>query len=113
MEVVKDLKPCWEDLGVRLGLRLDGLQQFGVVIEYVKYYPTPSWKQVAETLQQMKRDKLADYVTTKYVRGMHVTLNKVDSLTSNLTQNNLFMVCVSCDCAQSNFNFTHTKSHIP
>ena len=75
MEVMKDLKPCWEDLGVRLGLRLDGLQEFGivgVVDEYVKYYPTPSWKQVAEALQQMKLDKLADYITTKYVRGMNM-----------------------------------------
>ena len=74
MEVVKDLKSCWKDLGVRLALRLDGLQEFGmadVVIEYVKYYPTPSWKQVAEALQQMN-SRLADYVTTKYVRGMNM-----------------------------------------
>ena len=43
-----------------------------VVDEYVRRYPTPSWKKVATALQRMKLDKLADEVTTKYVRGMNV-----------------------------------------
>ena len=43
-----------------------------VVDEYVRHYPTPSWKKVATALQEMKLDKLADDVTTKYVRGMDV-----------------------------------------
>ena len=41
-----------------------------MVDEYVRHYPTPSWKEVATALQRMKLDKLADEVTTKYVRGM-------------------------------------------
>ena len=43
-----------------------------MVDEYVRGYPTPSWKQVATVLQEMKLDKLADEVTIKYVRGMDV-----------------------------------------
>ena len=79
MEVVKEVEHCWEDLGDRLDLRTCGLRLAGVhgmadvVDEYVRHYPTPSWKKVAKALQRMKLDKLADEVTTKYVRGMDVT----------------------------------------
>ena len=87
MEVmVKEVEHHWEDLGCNLGLRTkftDGrfelLGMHGmadVVDEYVRHYPTPSWKEVATALQEMELDKLADEVTTKYVRGMdanHVT----------------------------------------
>ena len=90
MEVVKDVEHRWEDLGRKLGVRTvddDDLQlrrqlisvggekihvMADVVNEYVRGYPTPSWKQVATVLQEMKLDKLADEVTTKYVRGMDV-----------------------------------------
>ena len=44
----------------------------GVVDEYVRRYPIPSWKKVATVLQRVELDKLADEVTTKYVRGMDV-----------------------------------------
>ena len=73
MEVVKEVEHCWEDLGYNLGFpmyRLSGMAD--VVDEYVRHYPTPSWKGVATVLQRMKLDKLADEVTTKYVRGMDV-----------------------------------------
>ena len=92
MEVVKEVEHRLMDLGLKLGLR-KGLfidQLIGTVInqpscvhgmadvvdEYVRRYPTPSWKEVATALQEMELDKLADEVTTKYVRGMgvnHVT----------------------------------------
>ena len=82
MEVVKEVEHHWEDLGRKLGLRrhlvgiewqLSGVHGMAdVVDEYVRGYPTPSWKQVATVLQEMKLDKLADKVTTKYVRGMDV-----------------------------------------
>ena len=78
MEVVKEVEQRWEDLGRKLDLCTRGLQLAGVhgmadvVDEYVRRYPTPSWKKVATALQEMELDKLADEVTTKYVRGMDV-----------------------------------------
>ena len=78
MEVVKDVEHRWEELGHILDLPMYQLQQSGVhgmadvVDEYVRRYPTPSWKKVATALQRMELDKLADEVTTKYVRGMDV-----------------------------------------
>ena len=76
MEVVKDVENHWKDLGLKLGLplyQLSGVHGMAdVVDEYVRRYPTPSWKQVGAALQRMELDKLADEVTTKYVRGMDV-----------------------------------------
>ena len=78
MEVVKKAEHHWEDLGFKLHLRtrhrrLQGVHGMAdVVDEYVRHHPTPSWKKVATALQEMKLDKLADEVTTKYVRGMDV-----------------------------------------
>ena len=80
MEVVKEVEHRWEDLGLKLRLRTVGIKRqlqgvrgmSDVVDEYVRRYPTPSWKKVATALQRMKLDKLADEVTTKYVRGMDV-----------------------------------------
>ena len=82
MEVVKEVEHHWEDLGRKLSLRqhrvgtkfqLIGVHDMAdVVDEYVRRYPTPSWKGVGAALQRMKLDKLADEVTTKYVRGMDV-----------------------------------------
>ena len=75
MEVVKEVEHRWEELSGKLGLPMYRLPVPGmadVVDEYVRHYPTPSWKKVATALQKMKLDKLADEVTTKYVRGMDV-----------------------------------------
>ena len=76
MEVVKEVEHRWWDLGLKLGLslyQLSGMHGMAdVVDEYVRRYHTPSWKGVATALQEMKLDKLADEVTTKYVRGMDV-----------------------------------------
>ena len=36
---------------------------------YIRYYPTPSWQDIASALQEMGLDDVADVVTTKYVRG--------------------------------------------
>ena len=90
MEVVKEVEDRLEELGRKIGLRMVGLEirlygvqgMAGVVDEYVRHYPTPSWKKVATALQRMKLDKLADEVTTKYVRGMDV--NYVTYLTQKL-----------------------------
>ena len=104
MEVVKEVEHRWEDLGRKLGLRtpryslkligVHGEEILGmadVVDEYVRRYPTPSWKEVTTALQEMKLDKLADEVTTKYVRGMdvnHVTclIQKLKISTVQLTR---------------------------
>ena len=97
MEVVKEVEHRWEQLGRELNLRKDTTPVYGkrqaqlsgvhgmadVVDEYVRRYPTPSWKKVATALQEMKLDKLADEVTTKYVRGMDV--NHVTCLIQKLT----------------------------
>ena len=73
MEVVKEVEHLWKDLGHKLHLHTGRLQGMAdVVDEYVRHYPTPSWKNVATALQKMKLDKLADEVTTKYVRGTDV-----------------------------------------
>ena len=75
MEVVKEVEHHWKDLGHKLGIVMYQLSvrvMADVVDEYVRHYPTPSWKKVATVLQEMNLDKLADEVTTKYVRGMDV-----------------------------------------
>ena len=79
MEVGKEVEHRWKDLGHNLDLRKLGTQlMYGVhgmgdvVDEYVRHHPTPSWKKVATALREMELDKLADEVTTKYVRGMDV-----------------------------------------
>ena len=80
MEVVKEVEHHWLDLGRKLGLPMHRLRVLsgmvhgmaGVVDEYVRHCPTPSWKKVATALQRMELDKLADNVTTKYVRGTDV-----------------------------------------
>ena len=76
MEVVKEVEHRWQDLCHQLGLSLYRLScvrgMADVVDEFVRHHPTPSWKKVATALQEMELDKLADEVTTKYVRGMDV-----------------------------------------
>ena len=86
MEIVRDVEHRWKDLGGNLCLRtqdflhsrligVDGQvihRMADVVDEYVRHYYAPSWKEVATALQEMELDKLADEVTTKYVRGTDV-----------------------------------------
>ena len=80
MEVVKEVEHRWEALGLKLRLLAFGIRRHlyrvhgmaDVVDEYVRRYPTPSWKKVATALQEIELDKLADEVTTKYVRGTDV-----------------------------------------
>ena len=73
-EVMKDERHRWNDLAYELEVSRRGMHGMeDVVDEYVRRYPTPSWKKIALALQEMKLPKLADEVTTKYVRGMNVT----------------------------------------
>ena len=79
IEVMKEEKHRWKDLARKLGLSafdisfvMHGMED--VADEYVRRYPTPSWKQVALALQEMELHKLADEVTTKYVRGINMTV---------------------------------------
>ena len=75
IEVMKEEKHRWIYLADELGLSTPGINGMeDVVDDYVRRYPTPSWKQVALALQGMNLHKLADEVTTKYVRGMNVTV---------------------------------------
>ena len=85
MEVVKEVEHRWEELGSKLlgipfkmreikGLyKTNHLRMEAVVDYYVKYQYDSSWKRVAAALQEMELHKLADEVTTKYVRGMDVS----------------------------------------
>ena len=83
MEVVKEVEHHWMELSVKFGLRMSSVRRMAdVVDEYVRHYPTPSWKKVATVLQELELDKLADEVTTKYVRGMDV--NQVTCLIQKL-----------------------------
>ena len=85
MEAVKEVDHRWRELGRKLDLNVNIIELHGiadVVDEYVRHYPTPSWKEVATVLQRMKLDELADEVTTKYGRGMDV--NHVTCLTQKL-----------------------------
>ena len=92
MEVVKEVEHHWVQLGGELDLNMSGVHGMAdVVDEYVRHYPTPSWKKVATALQELELDKLADEVTTKYVRGMdgnHVTclIQKLNFSTVQLTR---------------------------
>ena len=85
MEVVKGVEDHWDDLSHRLGVKLSKRQKEiqnlcrnhhqrmeGVVRNYMKYHPSPSWKAVAEALQREGLKKQADEVTTKYIKGMDV-----------------------------------------
>ena len=84
MEVVKEVEYRWEELGGRLFVpdskmeniesvyHTDHMRMEVVVDYYVKCCPYSSWKNVAASLQWMGLHKLADEVTTKYVRGMDV-----------------------------------------
>ena len=75
IEVMKEEKHRWEDLAPKLGFSTSGMNGMeDVVDEYVRRYPTPSWKQVALALQEMELHKLADEVTTKYVKGINMTV---------------------------------------
>ena len=85
MEAVKEVDHRWRELGHKLDLSVNIIELHGmgdVVDEYVRHYPTPSWKEVATVLQRMNLDELADEVTTKYVRGKVV--NHVTCLTQKL-----------------------------
>ena len=84
MEVVKEVEDRWGELGAWLGMGSvtlpsnmelylsDHLRMEAVVDYYLKYHPTPSWRDVAMALQDMELHKEADSITTKYVRGMDV-----------------------------------------
>ena len=75
IEVMKEKKHRWWGLASELGLSTVGMNGMeDVVDDYVRRYPNPSWKQVALALQEMELHKLADEVTTKYVRGINVTV---------------------------------------
>ena len=83
MEMVKEVDHRWDDLGGHLGVqwskrvnikglyKTNHLRMEAVMDYFVKYSPY-SWKRVAAALQEMELHKLADEVTTKYVRGMDV-----------------------------------------
>ena len=81
MEVVKEVEHRWEELGIMLGMvdklasieglyQSDHLRMEAVVDYYVKFHPTPSWRNVAVALQNLGLHKEADSITTRYVRGM-------------------------------------------
>jgi len=83
MGVVKEVEHRWKDLGYHLGLQsskrvhIKGLYKTNhlrmeAVVDYFVKCSTYSWKEVATALQGMELHKLADEVTTKYVRGMAI-----------------------------------------
>ena len=82
MEVVKKVGHSWKNLGCKLGVQASKIEELqdlyqsdyqrmeAIINEYVRHYPTPSWEKVATALRKMRLYKLADVVTTKYVKGM-------------------------------------------
>ena len=84
MEVVKEVEHLWKELGGQLAVpdsklenikglyQTDHLRMEAVVDYYVKYWPTSSWKEVGTVLRRMELHKLANNITTNYVRGMDV-----------------------------------------
>jgi len=89
MEVVKEVEHRWKELGFHLDVQLskreniegfyhtDHMRVEAMVDYYVKCHYDSSWKRVATALQGMKLHKLADEVTTKYVRGTCMDVNHV------------------------------------
>ena len=81
MEVVKEVEHRWGDLGYRLNASLSKMLEIEslylsdhrrmetVVDYYIRHYPTPSWKDVAIALLNMKLRKQSKYVMTQYVKG--------------------------------------------
>ena len=82
MEVMKEKEWNWNILGrgldiprskrddIRRHYQTD-LQCMQASLDYwERTHPAPSWKKVAEALQRVGEDTLAEEVTTKYVRGM-------------------------------------------
>ena len=85
MEVMKEVplhrrKGLSVRLSVPLGVTYGGHDAMEATVnDYVKS-PAASWKEVAKALKENDLHKLAEEVTTKYVKGMdasHVTLNQV------------------------------------
>ena len=83
LEVVKGVED-WEHLVYELGVRGSKIREINshyqsnhhkmeaMLDHYVRHYPTPSWKEVAEALHVVKLHQQADEVTAKYVKGMDV-----------------------------------------
>ena len=57
-------------LEIKVSSRSDIQRMEAVVIEYVRYYPTPSWSQVASALRIMGLYQQANDLTTQYIKGM-------------------------------------------
>ena len=84
MEVVKEVEDRWSALGVWLHVpeskrveirrlyQSDHHRMEAVVDYYVRYHPTPSWKQVAGALRVMDLDDQSDEITAKYTKGTDV-----------------------------------------
>ena len=86
MEVVRGVEGHWEDLSDELLVRHSERQNIqrlyqsnhqkmeAIIKHYVRHYPTSSWSEVADALEDMNLLQLAKVVTTKYVRGMWLEL---------------------------------------
>ena len=73
MEVLKEVQHRWRDLGYHLRMPLSDVRGMTDLVDvYVRYFYAPSWKNVAASLQNMNLHRLADEVTNKYVRGIHM-----------------------------------------
>ena len=89
MEVVRGIEGRWKDLGSNLcsgriprGVRRSEMEKIrhlyqsdhqkmeAIIMHYVRYYPSRSWKDVSSALEEMNLPQLAEAVNTKYVRGM-------------------------------------------
>ena len=85
MEVMKEVEDRWEDLCLELRMRRSKRDEIrslyqshhhkmeAVVDYYVRYHPTPSWKEVTGALRWKDLDEQADKITAKYIKGTDVT----------------------------------------
>ena len=80
LSLLSGVEERWEELGEVLVVpqfKMDEIrrlhsshQSMRVLFNfYIRHDPTPSWEEIASTLQGMGLHDLADVVTTKYVRG--------------------------------------------
>ena len=104
MEVVKEVEGDWSALGVYLDVphskseeirrlyQSDHHRMEAVVDYYLRYHPTPSWKDVAGALYEMILGKQSEYVMTQYVKGESCDVFDTDESLKQLMVNYWYLL---------------------
>jgi len=81
MEVLKGVESRWNDLADKLVVRSeiskietlyhnDTDKMEAVVNEYVRQFPTHTWRRIVRALKRMRLHEQANVITTKYIQGI-------------------------------------------